>query len=405
MPRKKKATRRANGTGSKITVMPSGLHRMNVSLGYREDGKRDLRTVYGKDDKDVQAKARDLQLRFGRGLVGQASDLTLGEWFNVWLIQREGFLEASSQEQYKKLLKNRIPERLKDIKLHAVRVRDFNQLDLEMTRVNPKTKKVLSFAVRSKVASVVRTALREAVRQEIIPVNPAESWRPKATKADLEKRTNAVSKALTDAEMDTFLIAAEGHELYPLFYILFALGLRVGEALGLEWADLNFKDRTVTVTQQAKIVENKVTLGSLKTRGSRRTLPLSPDLIAVLESHRWAQDKHRHTLGESWEEHGLVFASAVGTPRDRNNVNKVIHKIRKKVGVRPFTVHACRHTTLTALLRSGESPEVVAKYAGHSNSTTTRTTYRTVFQEELPTVSLSDRRRTINAPSKTGGKA
>jgi integrase len=102
---------------------------------------------------------------------------------------------------------------------------------------------------------------------------------------------------------------------------------------------------------------------------------------------------------------GLVFACAVGTPRDRNNVNKVIHKIRNRVEIRSFSAHACRHTSLTALLRSGESPEVVAKFAGHSNSTITRTTYRTVFQEELPTVSLSDRRRTINAPSKTGEKA
>jgi integrase len=253
MPRKTKSTRQANGTGSRITVMPSGLHRMNVSLGYREDGKRDLRTVYGKDDKDVQQKARDLQLRHGRGLVGQASDLTLGEWFAAWLIQREEFLEDSSLEQYKKLLKTRIPERLKALKLHAVRVRDFNALDLEMTKRNPITKKILSFAVRSKVASVVRTCLREAVRQEIIPVNPAESWRPQATKTDLEKRTNPVSKALTDAEMDTFLIAAEGHELYPLFYVLFALGLRVGEALGLKWSDVDFENHVLNVVQQVKV--------------------------------------------------------------------------------------------------------------------------------------------------------
>jgi integrase len=405
MPRKKKATRQANGTGSRITVMPSGLHRMNVSLGYREDGKRDLRTVYGKDDHDVQQKARDLQLRHGRGLVGQASDLTLGEWFAAWLIQREEFLEDSSLEQYKKLLKTRIPERLKILKLHAVRVRDFNALDLEMTKRNPITKKILSFAVRSKVASVVRTCLREAVRQEIIPVNPAESWRPQATKTDLEKRTNPVSKALTDSEMDTFLIAAERHELYPLFYVLFALGLRVGEALGLKWPDVDFENHVLNVVQQVKVVDNKMKLGNLKTRGSRRTLPISPDVIAVLEAHRWEQNKHRAALGTGWTEMGLVFACAVGTPRDRNNVNKVIHKIRKRVGIRSFSAHACRHTSLTALLRSGESPEVVAKFAGHSNSTITRTTYRTVFQEELPTVSLSDRRRTINAPSKKGDKA
>ena len=405
MPRKKTTHRAPNGTGSRITVMSSGLHRMNISLGYREDGRRDLRTVYGTDDKDVQQKARDLQLRHGRGMVGQASDLTFGAWLETWLNQQIEFLEASSHEQYTKLIKNRIPDRLKAVKLHALRVKEFNDLEREMLRPNAETKKVLSIAVRSKVSSVVRSALREAVRQEFIPFNPAESWRPRATKNDLEKRVNAVSKALTDTEMDTFLIALEGHELYPLFYALFSLGLRIGEALGLEWCDVDFQNRLVKITQQAKIVHHKVTLGSLKTRGSRRVLPLSEDLIAVLESHRWAQDKHKRTLGESYQDHGLVFASAVGTPRDRGNVNAVIRKVRKKTSIREFTVHACRHTTLTAMLRAGESPEVVAKYAGHTDSTTTRTTYRTVFQEELPTVSLADRRRTINAPSTKDGKA
>jgi integrase len=228
-------------------------------------------------------------------------------------------------------------------------------------------------------------------------VNPATSIRVRATQADIERRSDPVQKALTDSEMDTFLIAAEGHELETLFYTMFALGLRVGEALGLKWSDIDFKAHEVRIVQQAKLVRYKVVMGNLKTSSSKRKLPLSSDLIAMLERHKWEQDKLKFILGKSWTDNDLVFASNVGTPRDRNNVNKAIRKIRVKAGIRAFSSHACRHTNITGLFRDGVSAEVIAKHAGHKNSTITTSIYRSVFEDEMPVVNLENRRMASRA--------
>ena len=384
---KRSTTRQENGAGSKIRTIPSGLLRIDVSLGYRDDGKRDRRAVYGKTPDQVQQRARELQYRYGKGLVNQSNIITLCEWLKLWLYSKKEFLEDSSLERYEQLLNTYVPKRLKDMRLQAIRVSDLKALDIDLVKRN------LSFTTRSKTFQLIRAAFREALGQEIITLSPVEAVRVRATKTDIERRSNPVDKALTDEEMDTFLIAAEGHDLEPLFYTMFSLGLRVGEALGLKWADIDLQTRELRVLQQAKIVRNKVQMGVLKSASSKRKLLLSSDLIAMLEAHKWKQDAAKTILGNSWTDTNLVFCSNVGTPRDRHNVNKFITKIRLKAGIRQFSSHACRHTNITGLFRDGVDAEVIAKHAGHKNSTITRTVYRSVFEDEMPIVSLADRRQ------------
>src|SRR5262245_22751629 len=60
--------------------------------------------------------------------------------------------------------------------------------------------------------------------------------------------------------------------------------------------------------------------GDTKTRKSRRTLALPTRCITALEAHRVYQDAARKLAGHTWQEHNLVFASAVGTELDAHNV-------------------------------------------------------------------------------------
>jgi integrase len=322
-------------------------------------------------------------------LTTQTSTVTFGEWLTIWLEQRAEYLEIASQELYATYQRLYIPKKLQDVRLQALRVSDFKELAAHLVTTG------LTRQTRAKVISVCNQSLREAVLREFIAVNPCDAVRVQSTKADDARTQSAVSKALTDDEMDLFMTTAKDHELHALFYCMFSLGLRIGEGLGLRWEDLDLENRKARIVQQVKLADKKWVLGPLKTRGSRRTLPVSEDLAAVLEAHRWVQDEIKQILGAGWHDHGLIFASGVGTPRDKNNVNKAITRLRTKAGVKPFSSHACRHTRITALLKDGVDAEIVAKFAGHSNSTTTRTIYRTVFETELPTVSLKSRREDV----------
>ena len=95
---------------------------------------------------------------------------------------------------------------------------------------------------------------------------------------------------------------------------MFSLGTRRGEALGIRWQDLHFKTKTADLVQAIKIIGGKAVVGPLKTVDSRRDVPMSDDLIAVLEERRAAQQRDKTILEDAWVENGLVFTTSLGTP-------------------------------------------------------------------------------------------
>jgi site-specific recombinase XerD len=89
------------------------------------------------------------------------------------------------------------------------------------------------------------------------------------------------------------------------------------------------------------------------------------------------QERDRVLAGEVWEEHGLVFASRVGTPLTANNVIRAFRLITKKAGLREDWVpREMRHTFVSVLSASGVPVESIAQLAGHDRTATTESVYR-----------------------------
>lgn len=208
------------------------------------------------------------------------------------------------------------------------------------------------------------------------------------TPTQAEKERPKRRKALTDDEMQRFLEAAEGDALYPLFYVLFSLGLRCGEALGLRWEDVDFIHYEIRVRQANKLLKNKPVLGIPKTAASIRDVPASPDLLDILRAHQQAQEAQKAELGGAWPHSELVFTTGLGTLLDRHNVMRKIHKLCDANGIERFGTHSGRHTVITNLLRAGHLPEVVMRIAGHTKTVTTMG-YRTVMPEEIRAAQFS----------------
>lgn len=105
----------------------------------------------------------------------------------------------------------------------------------------------LSASTRKTVIQHLCAAFREAMYQDLLVKNPAEGIKVSATRA--EKNEVKRRKALTDHELAQFMQAAQGDPLYPLFYVIFTLGLRCSEALGLRWTDVNPQQREIHIRQ------------------------------------------------------------------------------------------------------------------------------------------------------------
>lgn len=120
--------------------------------------------------------------------------------------------------------------------------------------------------------------------------------------------------------------------------------------------------------------------GDTKTRLSRRTLALPIRCVDALKFHRNYQDEQRTIAGSRWQERNLVFASAVGTPRNANNVLRSFRAILRRVAglsADEWTVRAMRHSFVSLLSDAGVPIEAIARLVGHAGgSEVTETVYR-----------------------------
>jgi integrase len=281
-------------------------------------------TVYDDTEREVIAKRDELLVAHRRGTLVSPEKTRLKEWLEPTLERQAPLLSPRSRELYAYTIRLYVPAHLQAMRLQAIKRHHIKKLEADLTL------RELSASTRSKVLQHLRAAFEDAIEDEILTVNPARDIRVRTTNKEKNSKVRRDEKALTEDERDRFLEAALDDPMYPLFYTIFSLGTRRCEALGLRWQDLNFKNKTADLVRAVKIVGGKAVIGPLKTVESRRDVPMSDDLIAVLEVRRQAQERDKDILGPTWVENGLVFTTALGTPIHPCNVNRAIQHLSEK---------------------------------------------------------------------------
>ena len=111
-------------------------------------------------------------------------------------------------------------------------------------------------------------------------------------------------------------------------------------------------------------------------------VPVTLPSRVMVSSARQAEE--RLLAGELWQDHGLVFASAIGTPLDRHNVRREFRKITKAAGLgTDWVPREMRHTFVSLLSSNGMALEDIADLVGHRGTAMTETVYRKVIVPEL----------------------
>jgi integrase len=194
-------------------------------------------------------------------------------------------------------------------------------------------------------------------------------------------RDGRPSKALTLAQAAAVLDAAEGTAMYAYIVLSILIGARTKELRALTWDHVDLDgDPTADPPRPPSIMVWRSVRagGKTKTRKSRRTLKLPQRCVAALLFHRELQERQRHLAGGAWQDHGLVFASAKGTPRNRNNVLRSFRAIVAKTTLTAadWTPREMRHSFVSLLSDSGVPVEMIAQLVGHAGgSQVTETVY------------------------------
>jgi integrase len=231
--------------------------------------------------------------------------------------------------------------------------------------------------------NVLVRAIRHAERDDLVGRNVA-ALIENLPKGQLAGRP---SKSLTLEQTVALMAAAKGTALEAYIVVSLLSGVRTEEARALRWDHVvAWVDGQWKPVTEAGFDHDQVAVfvwraeragGDTKTPKSRRTLALPKKCVEALREHRVGQAKDRLSAGTLWKDHGLVFASTVGTPLDDHNVRRQFRVITEAARLgKTWVPRELRHTFVSLLSAHGVPVEAIALLAGHNQTATTELVYR-----------------------------
>lgn len=222
----------------------------------------------------------------------------------------------------------------------------------------------LSPATIRQAHRILSRALTVAVRRGHMPRNPAGLLDgPSVVRTEVP--------AYTPAQARQLISAAAGDRLASRWTVAVALGLRQGEALGLDWAAVDLDAGTIRVRRALQRQAGKgLVIVEPKSQRSKRTVATPPELTAQLRARRTEQLEERLAAGSVWRGGGelgeLVWTQLDGGPIDPRADWAAWRRLCDAAGVPRLRLHDARHTAATLLLVQGIPARVVMGILGHS---------------------------------------
>jgi len=333
-----------------------------VSLGYKA-GKRVRRKVTGRTKTEVKTKLRDLRRDLDNGVRPNAT-YTVGAALDDWLANGLSGRSDRTRELYTDTVKP-LRQQLGEVKLKELTAGDVQEtLDALATRLSTRSLQI--------TRNCLERAIRHAEVRDLVGRNVAALVKAPAGRA------GRPSKSLTLEQAQELLRAAVGSRLYAYVVLSVMTGLRTEELRALRWAEVDLGAGTVAVYRAVRATTDT------KTPKSRRVLLLPRLAVQALREHLDRQAEDQLLAGALWHDHGLVFASSVGTPLDHHNVRREFRRITDAAGLgTDWVPREMRHTFVSLLSSNGTALEDIADLVGHKGTATTETVYRKVIVPEL----------------------
>ncbi len=333
--------------------------------------RRVYETVTGKR-KQAEARLTELLRRHDTGQEVEEANLTLREYFALWLDKYAAHnLRPNTLTQYKSYIRDHILAVLGNIRLRDLRPFHLQQFYSDCLASGRKdgTGGLSPTTVRH-LHAILSKALGTAVRWQMIHRDPTDAVvPPRARREEMQY--------WTPEQVAVFLRHARETDHYEIYLTAIMTGLRRGELLGLRWRDVDLKRKRAEIRQTLVCSADGVQMMTEpKTTAGKRAVSLPDSLIGTLQALRQRQRAERLLLGPEYEDHGLVFSAPTGHPLSPGVISRHFRRLLGRIPDLPkIRFHDLRHTHATMMLSQGVHPKIVAERLGHSRVTTTLDIY------------------------------
>lgn len=327
-------------------------------------GKQRRTTRRGfKTQKEAKKAERELLLSVEEnGFTDHSSKPTFKEVADLWLESYETTVKPTTYQNTKNYLNAIVENNFKDIRIESVSVAMMQKIVIDLS------KKYVAYLSQ---LSIINRVFKYAVHLDIIQTNPVDRIiRPKQQKPRKEKI------ALTKEELKQFLTLAKKDArpvLYTAWHTLAYTGLRRGELLGLEWSDIDFENKIISVNKTLVTVNGSLYTQSPKTKRSTRTISLDDATIQVLKN--WKLEQKKQFFKNGVKSKDIVITNIKGSYLDFAYFRDELKKFLSTHNLKRFSVHSLRHTHASLLFEAGIEPKTISDRLGHSNIQTTLNMY------------------------------
>lgn len=361
-------------------------NKYRVRYDVYENGVRKQRNKSFSKSKDAKAFAAEVEHELQAGTYANAGKMTLNEYLDQYFETYCAHMRPNTKTAAEGYMKKHIipiigQMHLKDVTtLHIQKIYNkmlktefkaakYKEIDGKKVLVSPAKK--YSPKTMKNVHGVLSTALSKAVKTNLITRNPCDN-------ITLPKIKRFEYTIPNREDLKKIIAELQDSPLYEAIMACAMLGIRRSEALGLYWSDIDFKEKTVSIRRSLIYIEatHSLEIGELKTESSRRTLPVSNALLGTLSALRKCNKKN-----EFKQKSPLVFTNEIGDPIRPNKLTASFKKAATAAGFPNMRLHDLRHTVVTYLIESGQSPKTVQEFVGHTDARFTLKQYAHVVDE------------------------
>lgn len=385
----------------RIVLRTGEGQRPNGTYEYRwtdKTGKR--RRVYAKTLEELREKEKEIERDKSDGIKAEARYVTVNELFDLWKQIKRG-LKDNTFQNYQYMYNTFVrPEfgkkRISTLKKSDVK-RFYNYLADE---------RGLQASTIDSIHTVLHQVLDMAVDDSYIRNNPSNNVLKELKQSHVFKTEKR--KALTKPQQDLLLDFLQRNHTYnhwyPIFAVMLGTGLRVGEATGLRWCDIDLDKGMVDVNHtlvyychRHEVEKNGCyfNVNTPKTETSTRQVPMM-DFVkeAFLKEKEYQEAVGVECKATVDGYTDFIFVNRFGNVQHQGTLNKAIRRIIRDcndevlmkgeddpVLLPHFSCHTLRHTFTTRMCEAGVNVKVIQDTLGHADIATTLNIYADVTKE------------------------
>lgn len=317
-----------------------------------------------------QSEAKEEERKFLQAVRLQipTTKMNFKELIELYKAFQETHVKITTYDVIKKKLKNL--EYLNNIYLNDFNINHFNVWKKEINKKN------LSTTYKNNIYKTLRAIMNHGVKY--YDLSFLNNILHKMTGFTNPNELKKEMLFFTYEEYSKFILQEEDIKFKAYFETLYFCGLRKGEANALNWNDINFEKQTININKNVslKIKGEKYKILPTKTKGSNRILPIPNKLLNDLKLLKTEYEQYSN-FELSWFVFGGVYPLADTTVQVHKNNNCKLANVKK------IRIHDFRHSCASLLINNGASINLVAKYLGHNDISTTLNTYSHMFKNEF----------------------